>query len=157
MKNKNGLSLEIENDIIKIESIYSSEKNTKNIAVPLLEYSVSAGFPSSAENYLEKTLDLNELLISHPAATFFVRVSGNSMKGAGINSHDILIVDRALSPSNNKIIIARINDEFTVKRIKIENEKLFLMPDNEQYEPMEITTEMDFEVWGVVRYVIHQL
>lgn len=155
MKNKTFVNLD--SNSIKIKSIYSIEKKSKKISIPLLEYSVPAGFPSSAENYLEKALDLNELLIRHPAATFFVRVKGDSMKNAGIFSDDILIVDRALSPSHNKIVIARINDEFTVKRIKIENEKLFLMPDNEEYSPLEITPDMDFEVWGVVKYVIHQV
>jgi DNA polymerase V len=118
---------------------------------------ISAGFPSSAENYLEKSLDLNELLIKHPAATFFIKVKGNSMAKAGINSGDILIVDRALSISNNNIIIARINDELTVKRIRIDNEKIFLIADSEGYEPIEIKEGTDFEVWGIVIFVIHKV
>lgn len=144
---------------IKIEEIYSiKQDDAKKILIPLMESRISAGYPSSAENFLERTLDLNELLISHPAATYFVRVNGDSMKTAGINSNDILIVDRAVTPTNNKIVIARINDELTVKRIKLEGEKLFLMPDtdNNEYKPIEITKDIDFEVWGVVRYVIHK-
>lgn len=124
--------------------------------IPLMISRVSAGFPSSAENYLDKVLDLNDLLIKHPAATFFIRVKGDSMVNAGIHSDDILIVDRALSVSNNKIIIARINDELTVKRIKMEHGKTFLVPDNEKYQPIEVTSEMDFEVWGVVIFIIHK-
>lgn len=141
---------------LKVTEIFTIDQAHTNF-IQLLESRISAGFPSSAENYLERSLDLNELLIKHPAATFFIRVKGDSMIKAGINSEDILIVDRSLSISNNKIIIARIHDELTVKRIKIEGEKLFLMPDNDEYKPIEIKDEMDFEVWGVVIFVIHKM
>lgn len=130
--------------------------HARSCTFPLLAGTVSAGFPSSAENYVDQALDLNDLLISHPAATFFIRVKGDSMVHAGIHPNDILIVDRAGTVSNNRIIIARINDELTVKRIKIEGTTLFLMPENDAYEPIEITDAMDFEVWGVVTFVIHQ-
>lgn len=126
-------------------------------AIPLLEGKVSAGFPSSAENYIDKTLDLNELLIKHPSATFFIRVKGDSMEKAGIKTNDILIVDRAVSVSHNKIVIARIAGELTVKRISMVGDNLFLMPDNDGYKPIRVTGDMDFEVWGVVTYVIHQI
>jgi DNA polymerase V len=139
-----------------IDSIYTIDNST-GVQIPLYQAPVSAGFPSSAENYLEKSLDLNELLVKHPAATFFVRVKGDSMINAGINSQDILIVDRALSVANNKIVIARIADELTVKRIQIVGDRLYLIADNDQYKPIEITPEMDFEVWGVVIYVIHKV
>jgi len=135
----------------------NSYHQTMKMDIPLLAGAIPAGFPSSAENFIDKSLDLNELVIKHPAATFFVRVKGNSMIKAGIESNDILVVDRALSVSNNRIVIARIADELTVKRIKLEGEKLFLMPDNDEYKPMEITESMDFEVWGVVTFVIHQV
>lgn len=128
--------------------------------IPLLEGKVQAGFPSSAENYAEKSLDLNELVVRHPAATFFIRVRGNSMENAGIKNNDILVVDRAVQASDNKIVIARINDELTVKRIRRVGEHLFLMPDaadENEYKPIKITDEMDFEVWGVVTFVIHQV
>lgn len=128
--------------------------------IPLLEGTVRAGFPSSAENFIEKTLDLNELLIRHPSATFFIRVKGTSMERAGIKNNDILIVDRALQPADNKIVIARIYDELTVKRIRRSGEHLFLMPecpDNEEYKPIKITDDMDFEIWGVVTHVIHSV
>ncbi len=139
-----------------IDSIYQINRITDH-KIPLYEAKVSAGFPSSAENYLEKSLDLNDLLVKHPAATFFVRVKGDSMIKAGINSNDILIVDRALSFSHNQVVIARIADELTVKRIQYNGKKLFLIADNDNYKPIEITPEMDFEVWGVVIYVIHQV
>lgn len=144
---------------LEITEIYAAD-TSKKIMIPLFEGKVSAGFPSSAENYIDKSLDLNELLITHPAATFFIRVKGISMVNAGINSQDILIVDRARAVTNNKIVIARIYDELTVKRIKIEGDKIYLMPDNpgnDEYKPIEITDSMDFEIWGVVTFVIHQL
>lgn len=140
---------------LTIDIICLLEQN-KKYEIPLLEEPVPAGFPSSAENFIDKVLDLNDLLIKHPTATFFVRVKGDSMIKAGINSNDILIVDRALTPTNNKIVVARLNNEFTVKRIKFVNDELFLMPDNDEYKPILVTEEMDFEVWGVVTFVIHQ-
>lgn len=138
-----------------IAAIYPACSTAKKL-IPILEGKVSAGFPSSAENFVDKSLDLNDLIIKHQAATFFIRVKGNSMVQAGIHSNDILVVDRSLSVSNNRIIIARINDELTVKRIKVDGEKLYLVPANDEFKPIEITEDMDFEVWGVVTFVIHQ-
>ncbi|MBX7065760.1 MAG: translesion error-prone DNA polymerase V autoproteolytic subunit [Parachlamydiales bacterium] len=124
--------------------------------LPFFAVPVQAGFPSPAEDYLEQNLDLNEYLIQHPAATFFVRVDGDSMKGAGIHRGDILIVDRALEAANGKIVIAVVNGEFTVKRIRLAQDKIILEPENPQYMPLEIDKDADFRVWGVVTYVIHK-
>jgi len=118
--------------------------------------SVSAGFPSPADDYIEGRLDLNQHLIRHPAATFFVRVDGDSMIDAGIHPGDILIVDRALEPKDRNVVIANINGELTVKRIRIKYKKILLMPENENYPPLPIPADMDFQVWGVVTYVIHE-
>jgi len=118
---------------------------------------VEAGFPSPAEDYVEGRLDLNKRLIKHPAATFFVKVTGDSMIKAGIHPDDILIVDRSLEPTDKKVVIAVINGDLTVKRIRIIKGKYYLMPENEDYETLEIREEMDFEVWGVVTNVIHPL
>jgi DNA polymerase V len=126
-------------------------------SLPLFLERVSAGFPSPADDYMEDRLDLNRHLVKHPAATFFVRASGDSMRGAGIHSGDILVVDRSLEPGNNSVVIAVINGELTVKRIMKSREKLFLIPENESYRPIEIRDGMDFEVWGVVTTVIHAL
>ncbi len=142
---------------LKIESIGIIDSSKQGPVIPFLSSLISAGFPSSAENYLEKSLDLNDLLIKHASSTFFIRVIGNSMQDGGINSGDILIVDRALSIANNKIVVARLNDEFTVKRILIKDDKIYLVPDNKKYPPIEITSEIDFEIWGVVTFVIHQV
>lgn len=132
-------------------------KVCKELAFPLLESLIPAGFPSIAEDYVDRALNLNELLIQHPAATFFVRVSGDSMINAGIRSGDILIVDRALTPTNNKIVIARIDGELTIKRLRREGDRILLCPENPAYEPLVITPSMDFEVWGVVTCVIHRV
>ena len=119
------------------------------------EGGVSAGFPSPAEDYMHAKLDLNELLIEHPSATYYVRVNGDSMLGAGIVNGDLLVVDRSLEVTNNCIVVAHIDGEFTVKRIKKTKKKMFLQPENENYKPIEITEEMDFELFGVVAHAIH--
>ncbi len=131
--------------------------NTKPLArPPLFSESVQAGFPSPAQDHIEKELDLNEYLVKHPAATFFVRVQGESMRDAGIASGDILIVDRAADPANNRIIVAILNGEFTVKRIEKTGGKVYLHPENPEFSTIEVKPDSDFEIWGVVTYVIHQ-
>lgn len=124
-------------------------------AIPLFLNPVAAGFPTPAEDHVDCSLNLHELLIAHPAATFFVRVEGKSMEGAGIFSGDLLIVDRAIAPVQGKIVVAVINGEFTVKRILKKGKKLFLAAENPSFAPLEISPESDFQVWGVVTYVIH--
>ena len=118
---------------------------------------VSAGYPSPADDYLDGSLDLNQHLMKHPTATFFVRVAGESMREAGIHSRDVLIVDRSLTPTDGSVVIAVVNGELTVKRLSKQRGKLVLMPENSQYPPLPITKAVAFEVWGVVTYVIHRL
>ena len=118
---------------------------------------VSAGYPSPADDYLDGSLDLNQHLIKHPTATFFVRVAGESMREAGIHSGDVLIVDRALTPTDGSVIIAVVNGKLTVKRLSKRQGKLILVPENNQYLPLPITETTAFEVWGVVTYVIHRV
>lgn len=141
---------------VKIGKIWRFEGRTR-LEVPLFTAGVSAGFPSPAEDFVDRSLDLNEFLIKHPSATFFVRVDGESMVGSGIHPGDILIVDRALEPYDGSIVIAVLNGEFTVKRFKRELQRCFLLPDNPAYAPIEIAGDMQLEVWGVVTYVIHKL
>ena len=117
---------------------------------------MSAGFPSPADDYMDKPIDLNEYLIKHPAATFLVRVEGESMLGAGIHPDDILIVDRSLSAKPNDIVIATLDADFTVKRYVSEQGRHFLKPENSRYKAMEITNHPDCRIWGVVVYVIHR-
>lgn len=139
---------------MRIQSILASDNQLK-LLIPLASASVSAGFPSPAENYMERKIDLNLELIKNPAATFFVRVEGDSMKEAGILNGDTLVVDRSLSPKEGKIVVAVVNGEFTVKKIVRTKGKLFLAPANKNYSPLEITPETDFSVWGTVIHAIH--
>lgn len=125
-------------------------------ALPLYGNKIAAGFPSPADDHIESTLDLNEFLIQHPAATFYVRVTGESMINAGIRPDDILVVDRAIEPTDGKIVIAALNGELTVKRLVKAQGKLFLYPENEEFRPIEVTQESDFKIWGVVTSVIHR-
>jgi DNA polymerase V len=122
----------------------------------LFEENIAAGFPSPAEGLLDKKLDLNELLIKHPAATFFVRVSGDSMIGAGIYSDDILIVDRAETAMSGNIVVALYNGEFLVKRFIREKGENRLCPENIHFSSIIIREEDDFQIWGVVTFVIHK-
>lgn len=126
-------------------------------SLPLFSEQISAGFPSPAENYIENSLDLNELVIKHPASTFFVRVQGDSMIEARIFSGDILVVDRSLEAHNGKIIVAVVNGEFTVKKLVVKSGGAWLEPANLKYAKTLITPELEFQVWGVVSYVIHQI
>jgi DNA polymerase V len=121
---------------------------------PLFISSVSAGFPSPAESYIEGHLDLNRYLIKHPVATFYVRVSGDSMAGAGIQPGSILVVDRAVEADDGDIVIARIGDELCVKRLRLQRGRIWLMPENDKYQPIEVIESMDFEVWGRVMHAI---
>ena len=128
----------------------------QTLGLPLLLGLAPAGFPSPAEDYLEQTLDLNEHLVAHPAATYFVRVSGESMTGDNIHSGDILVVDRAKEAINGKIVIAAVNGELTVKRLRQKSGRIFLEPANQDFQTLEIMPGSDFEIWGVVTYIIHK-
>lgn len=139
---------------IDIIDFFQIHRQTR-INIPLFLNTVKAGFPSPADDYIESKIDFNDYLIKHPAATFCVRVSGDSMINASINNGDILIVDRSITPSSNKIIVAIVNGEFTIKRFVKLYGRLFLLPDNPAYKPIEILPEIDFEIWGVVTHVIH--
>ena len=138
-----------------ITEIYGFDQKRKIIR-PLFMCGVSAGFPSPADDYIERLLDLNELLIKNPPATFFVKVAGDSMTGAGINDGDILIVDRSIEATNRKIVIAAVNGELTVKRLVKKNTSCSLVAENSNYESLEINEESQCEIWGVVTSVIHQ-
>ena len=127
------------------------------INLPLYSCKISAGFPSPADDHLEKNLDLNNYLIKHPAATFFVRVNGDSMINAGIHDNDILIVDRSLKPSHGKIVIAVVDGQMTVKRLYKQSGKLLLIPENKNFKPIKITENMSMEIWGIVVTAIHSL
>lgn len=140
---------------IRVVEIYQPDADSTR-ELPVFLAGVSAGFPSPADDYVEKRLDLNDLMVKHPEATFFVRVEGESMRDAGIRSGDILIVDRSLEPGHGKIVVAVVNGEFTVKRMHVGPKGVELHPENAAYEPIKVSPESEFQVWGVVTYVLHK-
>jgi DNA polymerase V len=115
---------------------------------------VPAGFPSPAEDYLENSLDIARYLVKRPKATFFMRVAGDSMVGAGIHDGDLIVIDRAHEVKDGSIVVARLNDEFVVKRFRMIDGRPWLYPANDQYEPIEITEGAEFEIWGCVTFAI---
>lgn len=130
---------------------FKNQNFSGDLLIPLVWSSVSAGFPSPADDYIETSIDLNRELIRHPFATFYVRASGDSMIDAGIRPNATLIVDRAIETKSGDIVIARIGDELCVKELFIDDGgKVFLMPKNENYKPIVITEDLDFEIWGKV-------
>ena len=131
--------------------------NSQGIELPFFETKVQAGFPSPAEDHVEQRLDLNTLVIENPSATFFVRVAGESMRDIGITDGDILVVDRSIESWENRIVVAVIDSEFTIKRFTIEQEMVVLKAENMDYPPIKITSEMDFAVWGVVNWTLKKL
>ena len=141
----------------KRELQYLTIANVSSIQPIPLYNSIAAGFPSPAEDHMDSSLDLNQHLIKHPSATFYVYARGDSMVSVGISDGDMLIVDRSLEATNDSIVVAIINGEFTVKSISKVNEHLYLMPHNTSYNPIEITEEMDFEIWGIVTHSIHSV
>lgn len=137
-------------------TFFKPDLNSK-IKLPFINHRVSAGFPSPAMDFMESSIDLNQVLVENPIATFYVQVEGNSMIDAGIQDKDLLVVDRSLEPRNNKIAICLLDGEFTVKRIRLENNELFLMPENPSYQPIPVTEENQLIIWGIVTYVIKKL
>ena len=127
------------------------------LRIPFIPDGVSAGFPSPAADFMENNIDLNKELSENPLATFYIKVKGNSMIDAGINDKDVLIVDRSIEPQDNKIAICFIDGEFTVKRIKLEKDCLYLMPENSSYSPIKVTEENQLIIWGIVTYVIKKV
>ena len=133
----------------------SFDSATKRFRIPLLNDSVSAGFPSPADDYTEENIDLNEHLISNPFSTFFLRVKGDSMINAGIKDKDLIIVDKSLIAKPGHIIIAMIDGEFTIKRLSIKNNELYLKAENHNYPDFRFKNHIDVQIWGVVIYSIH--
>ncbi|MBO4334695.1 MAG: translesion error-prone DNA polymerase V autoproteolytic subunit [Desulfovibrio sp.] len=126
-------------------------------AQPVCLSPVQAGFPSPAEDYMEGPLDLHEHLVRHKSATFFLRASGQSMINAGIFNGDLLVVDRIMPATHNKVVIAALDGELTVKRLVRRNGRVLLVPENPDYPEIDITEHEYVHIWGVVTYVIHKL
>ena len=124
------------------------------IELPLVEATISAGFPSPADDYSEARLDLNKELITNESATFYARVRGDSMTLAGISDGDLLIIDKSKTPVNGSVVVCLIDGEFTVKRLQKKGNQFYLMPENDNYQPIKIKPENDVTIWGVVTYTI---
>ena len=133
--------------------IFSANISTA-LSLPIVVNGISAGFPSQADDFLDLSIDLNKHLIKNREATFYGRVKGNSMIGAGIHNGDLLIIDKSLEPKNKKIAVCFLDGDFTVKRIKIEKDIVWLVAENLDYAPIKVTKDNDFLVWGIVTYVI---
>lgn len=134
--------------------ICTAETSSAELNLSYIESGISAGFPSPANDFLDLSIDLNKVLVKNPSATFYGRVKGNSMVNAGMNDGDLLVIDKSLEPKDGKIAVCFIDGEFTIKRIKIEKKKCFLMPANEDYKPIEVKAENDFIIWGIVTTII---
>lgn len=122
--------------------------------LPFIAGGIKAGFPSPAADFDETKISLDNVLVKNREATFYAKASGNSMIGAGIDDGDILVIDRSIEAQNNKIAVCFIDGEFTVKRIQIEKDCVFLMPENPQFQPIKVTEENQLIIWGIVTYVI---
>jgi DNA polymerase V len=138
-----------------VAGVYLPDRKTR-WSRPLIMCRVSAGFPSPAEDYVKGRIDLNRDLIKHPLSTFYIRVAGDSMMPL-IHPGALLLVDRMVETKDDDVVIARINDDLCVKKLRIEDGCIWLLAENEMYSPIQITEAMDFEVWGRVMYTIQQL
>lgn len=136
-----------------ILDVFSADTHSQ-LPLPYVEDGISAGFPSPALDFIDLSIDLNRHLIKNPSATFYGRVKGDSLKNAGINNGDLLIIDKSLEPIDGKIAVCYIDGEFTAKRIKITQSEVWLIPENENYKAIKVTEENDFLIWGIVTYVI---
>ena len=127
---------------------------TTQLSLPLAESGIVAGFPSPANDYIELTLDLNKELIKNPIATFYGRVKGNSMIDAGISEGDVVVIDKSIEPTDGKLAVCFLDGEFTIKRIQVKQDCLYLMPANTEFSPILVTEENNFQVWGIITYII---
>ena len=134
-------------------TLYRAEAN-KKLSIPLADGGVSAGFPSPAQDFLDLAIDLNKELIQNPASTFYARVNGQSMEDMGIDSGDLVIIDKSLVPQNGKIAVCFLDGEFTMKKIKFDKDCCWLIPANKKFKPIKVTRDNDFIIWGIVIHVI---
>ena len=136
---------------------FFTPETTENSGAIFLDTGISAGFPSPAEDFKEQRISLDRELIKNKEATFFAKVSGQSMIGAGLDDNDLLVIDRSLEPTHNKIAVCFLDGEFTVKRLKVDTEGVWLQPENPNYPIIRITDENDFVIWGIVTNVIKKV
>lgn len=139
----------------KLKFFGAETKKTKHLS--LAGGSISAGFPSPADDFKESKISIDQEVIKNESATFYARVVGQSMQGAGLDDGDLIVIDRSQEPDNGKIAVCYVDGEFTVKRLKVENECIYLMPENKKYKSLKVTEENQLIIWGVVTYVIKKL
>jgi len=142
--------------MIKKLQFFTPKTSNSNGAI-FIDTGISAGFPSPADDFKETRISLDEELITNKEATFFAKVNGQSMIGAGLDDNDLLVIDRSLEPENNKIAVCFLDGEFTVKRLKVKNGEVWLQPENPNYPIIKITEENDFIIWGIVTSVIKKV
>ncbi|TCP23992.1 DNA polymerase V [Tenacibaculum skagerrakense] len=142
---------------MSLKLTFFSPKNTNSEGAIFIDTGISAGFPSPADDFKESRISLDEELIKNKEATFFARVSGQSMIGAGLDDNDLLVIDRSIAPTNNKIAVCFLDGEFTVKRLRVDGNDVWLQPENPDYPIIRITEENDFVIWGIVTNVIKRL
>jgi len=136
---------------------FFTPKTSNSKGAIFIDTGISAGFPSPADDFKETRISLDEELITNKEATFFAKVNGQSMIGAGLDDNDLLVIDRSLEPENNKIAVCFLDGEFTVKRLKVKNGEVWLQPENPNYPIIKITEENDFVIWGIVTSVIKKV
>jgi DNA polymerase V len=134
-------------DIIKPDT-------SSHLPLPYAEQGIQAGFPSTAQDYIDESIDLNRAIVTHPAATFYGRVSGKSMIGEGIEPDDLIVIDRSIEPADGDLAVCCVDGDFTLKRIHLEKNRVWLIPANESFDPILVTPDNQFEVWGIVTYII---
>ncbi len=127
---------------------------SSHVELPFIDGGIAAGFPSPAQDYIDLKIDLNTELITNPSSTFYARVKGTSMQDAGIMDGDILVIDKSLEPKDGDTAVCFIDGEFTLKYIKFETEVVYLIPANSKFEPIKVTEENNFCIWGIVTYSI---
>ncbi|GFZ91031.1 SOS-response transcriptional regulator UmuD-like protein [Aquaticitalea lipolytica] len=130
---------------------------TQSLDIVLAQTGISAGFPSPADDFRDNKISLDRVLVKNKEATFYAKVSGQSMIGAGLDDGDLLVVDKSLEPEHNKIAVCFIDGEFTVKRLQVTKEGVFLLPANPAYEPIQVTEDNNFQIWGIVTHVIKRM
>lgn len=137
--------------------IFFQPQQDQNRNMPLAHTGVSAGFPSPADDFKELRISIDQEVVKNEEATFYARVAGQSMQGAGLDDGDLLVIDRSKEPEDNAIAVCFIDGEFTVKRLKVEAECVYLMPENPNYSPIRVTEDNQLIIWGVVTYVVKKV
>ena len=142
-------------EIQKLTFFHPDQNQQKSLH--LAQEKISAGFPSPADDFKELRISIDQEVVRNEEATFYARVSGESMQGAGLDDGDLLVIDRSIEPKNGKIAVCYIDGEFTVKRLKVVEDGVFLIPENPKYQPIKVTEENELIVWGIVTYVVKKV